>query len=260
MKAKSHTFCYLSEIFPSIQGEGLYAGTPQIFIRFAGCNLKCVWCDTPESLSKTDTVKVFYDLEAKEVRQSKNPIDKKKFLHILGEVIKRNRSVQIVGLTGGEALLQADFLLEVLPLVREKYKKPILLETSGTLVENLKKVSRFVDILSVDLKLPSSTKEKIFWQTYENLFDYIKQKLSTRHVYFKMVVTEETLLEDVKSCVNLLAKKIGGTFPIFIQPVTPFNRQKPPSISRLFDIFAVVRKKINNVKILPQIHPFMRLK
>ena len=40
---------YLSEVFSSIQGEGLYVGDRHLFVRFAGCNLNCQYCDTPDS-------------------------------------------------------------------------------------------------------------------------------------------------------------------------------------------------------------------
>src|SRR5512133_3760785 len=37
----------ISEVFSTIQGEGILAGVPSLFIRVSGCNLRCVWCDTP---------------------------------------------------------------------------------------------------------------------------------------------------------------------------------------------------------------------
>ncbi|MBO8477106.1 MAG: 7-carboxy-7-deazaguanine synthase QueE, partial [Bacteroidetes bacterium] len=40
----------INEIFYSLQGEGYFTGTPSVFIRFSGCNLKCPFCDTDHSL------------------------------------------------------------------------------------------------------------------------------------------------------------------------------------------------------------------
>ncbi len=41
---------FISEIFYSVQGEGIYTGTPSVFIRTGGCNLRCRWCDTKYAL------------------------------------------------------------------------------------------------------------------------------------------------------------------------------------------------------------------
>ncbi|MFH0876779.1 MAG: 7-carboxy-7-deazaguanine synthase QueE, partial [Candidatus Omnitrophota bacterium] len=46
----------IAEIFESIQGEGIYAGQQQVFVRFFGCNLSCGFCDTPLATFKEYTV------------------------------------------------------------------------------------------------------------------------------------------------------------------------------------------------------------
>ena len=50
------------EIFESVQGEGHWMGTPVIFIRFAGCNLHCSWCDTKESWGDVGTEMTIIDI------------------------------------------------------------------------------------------------------------------------------------------------------------------------------------------------------
>ena len=49
----------IDEVFFSYQGEGIYAGIPQIFVRFSGCNLRCNYCDTPKSLKINSDSKYF---------------------------------------------------------------------------------------------------------------------------------------------------------------------------------------------------------
>jgi 7-carboxy-7-deazaguanine synthase len=45
---------WISELFYSIQGEGILSGVPSVFIRTSGCNLRCVWCDTPYTSWKAE--------------------------------------------------------------------------------------------------------------------------------------------------------------------------------------------------------------
>lgn len=99
----------IREIFTSIQGEGPYVGTKQLFIRFCGCNLNCTYCDT--------------DFEAEKSRD-----------YTVEELINKiNEYGEIftISLTGGEPLCSAAFLQDFLPEIR-KYGHKIYLETNAT--------------------------------------------------------------------------------------------------------------------------------
>ncbi len=125
----------ISEIFCSIQGESTYSGLPCIFIRLAGCNLRCDYCDTT------------YSYES-DISLSINDIITK---------VKEYDPVRLVEITGGEPLLQ----LEVYQLFDSLHKDgyTILLETNGSI--SLKDVPDYV-IKIVDVKCPGSGEEESF--------------------------------------------------------------------------------------------------
>lgn len=102
----------ISEIFYSIQGEGLLQGLPFIFIRFSGCNLKCNWCDTKYAWK-----------DGKEMTEKE----------ILKKIEKFN--CKRICFTGGEPYLQKiEFLFKFL----KKKNFWISVETNGTIWENIK--------------------------------------------------------------------------------------------------------------------------
>ena len=118
----------ISEIFTSIQGESTFCGLPCTFIRVAGCNLRCKYCDTTYALEGGEELKLS---------------------QILSSV--RDSEISLVELTGGEPLLQDECYLLVNLLLEEGYE--VLLETNGSVP--LDKVdSRVVKI--VDIKCPGS--------------------------------------------------------------------------------------------------------
>jgi len=99
---------YLIEIYKSVQGESSFAGLPCIFVRLAGCNLRCSWCDSEYTF--TGGRKVTLEEALAEVGR-------------LGPV-------KLVEITGGEPLLQER---EVVPLMRRLLEDgyEVLIETSG---------------------------------------------------------------------------------------------------------------------------------
>ncbi|MGC8555012.1 MAG: 7-carboxy-7-deazaguanine synthase QueE [Candidatus Acidulodesulfobacterium sp.] len=135
---------YVNDIFYSIQGESSYSGYPCKFIRLAGCNLKCGYCDTKEAL---------------DMKNSKQ--------FVIDDIIKSACSsgpdgVKIIEITGGEPMMQNESLELMDRLIKLNYT--VLLETNGTI--NLKKVHKKV-IKIIDVKCPSSGFSKEF--NYENL-------------------------------------------------------------------------------------------
>lgn len=119
------------EIFSSFQGEGLFIGQRQIFVRFAGCNLNCSYCDTGDSKSEKSGKLMTVD----EVVDSINDI--------------LTPDCHVVSFTGGEPSLYPDFINEV----SKQIDLDILLETNGTLPNNIAMIEK-LDIVSLDIKLP----------------------------------------------------------------------------------------------------------
>ena len=140
----------LSEIFYSIQGESTFAGLPCIFIRLAGCNLRCIYCDTKYAYIKE------FELSVDEIL----------------EEIKKYSPISLVEVTGGEPLLQDDTYLLLDKLIKEKYQ--VLLETNGSILLNRvpKKIIKIVDIKTPGSKMS----DKMNWENinYLNLKDEIK--------------------------------------------------------------------------------------
>jgi 7-carboxy-7-deazaguanine synthase len=121
---------YLIEIYKSIQGESSFAGRPCIFVRLAGCNLRCAWCDSEYTFTGG------YKLSEDEV---------------IAEVEKL-APVKLVEFTGGEPLLQERELVPLMErLLGQGYE--LMIETSGE--RPLERVPRAVHKI-VDVKCPGS--------------------------------------------------------------------------------------------------------
>jgi 7-carboxy-7-deazaguanine synthase len=179
----------ISEIFYSIQGEGRLSGVPSIFIRTSGCNLRCVWCDTPYT--------------------SWNPDGKEM---TLAEVLHAIESYPLghVVLTGGEPLL----CLEIEEL-SEKLKTAgahLTIETAATI---FKPVS--CDLVSMSPKLSNSTP----WQKQNGRFaamheqhrlnfNVVQQFIDGYDYQLKFVVEREQDFAEIRQILDAL-KNIDTT-------------------------------------------------
>lgn len=173
------------EIFKSIQGESTYAGLPCVFVRLAGCNLNCTWCDTPYARVPDEAVEMSIAEVVEEVGGFRCPI---------------------VELTGGEPLLQDEAHELACELLDRGYR--VLVETNGSVALS-RLDERIVKV--VDVKCPSSGHGGSF--LLENL-EYI-----TPEDEVKFVIGNR---EDYDSSIRFIEECLRGrTEKVLFAPVRP---------------------------------------
>lgn len=241
---------YISEIFVSFQGEGAHAGRRHLFVRLAGCNLRCTYCDTPGSLERTATCDLWIG-DQRTVRE--NPIEAVELNRIIAEIRRSDGPIDAVAFTGGEPLMQADFLVAAL---RDRPADlPILLETNGVLPARLEPLVDLVDIVSMDLKLPSNTGEASFWHAHARFLAIAGRC----ELYVKIVVDERTTESDVDRATQLVNLWAPGV-PVYLQPMTGSDGGVKIGPRRLTELYRIGRKNLESLWILPQTHKMMGLR
>ena len=232
---------HVVEVFRSFQGEGLLAGTPQIFVRFAGCDRSCTFCDTPEARERRGEKTRIHLVGGKRWLRP-NPWRARD----LAETVESFGALPL-WLTGGEPLLQADFLCVFLPLVKEEH--PAGLETHSLNPRALRKVAPHLRWISADAKLPSSTGEPLDWDAFSA---FLKEGLG-KGLYVKAVLTDTTAEEEVRRlfrCVSALDSAI----PLILQPVTPREGVGAPDYETLEALALEGLNHLTDVRVLPQVH------
>jgi 7-carboxy-7-deazaguanine synthase len=202
----------ISEIFYSIQGETSMVGKPSVFIRLAGCNLECSWCDTLYSREK----------------------GKKKKIDWLLDRVAEYKCPNVV-ITGGEPMMQADVVKLIKKLTEKGYK--VVLETNGSIdISGLPKEVKIV----MDIKTPSSGEaEKMNFSNISKLnkSDEIKFVISNQQDF---VWSCEVLKKHKTRASELLFSPVKGkvsfeTISGWVKDTVPHARIQP-NLQRMFSI------------------------
>jgi 7-carboxy-7-deazaguanine synthase len=166
----------IAEMFYSIQGEGMLAGVPSVFVRTSGCNLRCTWCDTPYT--------------------SWNPEGNDFSIGEIGREVRSHKAAHVV-ITGGEPMI-ADEIVELIRQLKAA-NLHITIETAGTI---FKAVS--CDLMSISPKLANSTphqRDAGKWAAQHDRLRYqpeVLKKLIREYDYqLKFVVSSPEDLKEI---------------------------------------------------------------
>lgn len=233
----------LIEIFTSFQGEGPYVGEAMTFVRFQHCALSCRFCDTPESFLTLKKFRCETAPHSGRFIERDNPVA----AETLNECLAGHEP-ETLSLTGGEPLQHGEFLRHWLRALDGRYR--ILLETNGVLPLPLANVIEFVDVVSMDIKLPSVTGMRPYWDEHEEFLKIARQK----EVYVKVVVSNPTDLGELRRALDLV-EGVDPAIPFIIQPVTPAGSVRrglePKKLERLYSLS---RERLSDVRVIPQVH------
>jgi len=242
----------LVEVFSGIQGEGLYMGQRQVFVRFAGCNLNCRFCDTAAARGAHAEFRCETQAGTRQFHAYPNPTSADEVLRLVRKLHASDPTHEAVSLTGGEPLLHADTIAAIAPQLHA-LGLGIHLETNGVLADALAQVIDGIDVVAMDIKL-----ESVAGQT--NRFDENRAFLAIaarRQVFVKMVVSAATSDGELDEACQVVAG-VGADIPVVLQPVTE-GRASPERLDEagLLRVQRVAARRLDVVRVIPQVHKLM---
>lgn len=264
---------YVSEIFCSIQGEGPLVGQKQVFVRTSGCSLACRWCDTGYSKRRVPGCTI-HGRNGNGVRTLSNPLSVEQ---VVGEgllVAEEHMGVETVSITGGEPLEQAEFVAGV----AEGFKDAglnVYLETAGVHDRELAGVLPFVDVIAMDVKLPSAFGSAV-WDRHEAFLSRLRHTAFDRRlssetgvgklIFVKVVVDDRSGVGEIEEAARLIAS-FDCRIPFVLQPearslLSQF--QSPGSrgvLNRLLEAgSAAASVVLEDVRVIPQVHKILNVR
>jgi 7-carboxy-7-deazaguanine synthase len=223
------------EIFgPTIQGEGMVIGRKSMFVRTAGCDYQCVWCDSAFTWNGTEKHRVRM-MEPADILQELKRLGENRFDHVT--------------ITGGNPALIGEPMKRLIELCHQEGYR-VGLETQGSRMQDW---FYLIDDLTLSPKPPSS-KMDTNWQ----VLDEIVERLHQRNVNFSLKVV---VFDDADIA---YAKSVFSRYPHVAEKyLQPGNGRVDDSgdisnylIERLEWLFNVVIQdpELNTVRVLPQLH------
>ncbi|HWL17698.1 MAG TPA: 7-carboxy-7-deazaguanine synthase QueE [Opitutus sp.] len=179
----------VSEIFYSLQGEGLLTGVPSVFVRASGCNLRCNWCDTPYA--------------------SWNPEGEMRTIPQIVAAIEEHAAARHVVLTGGEPMIAKD--IRLLADAIKQLGRHITIETAATIAPG----GIACDLASLSPKLLNSAPDDRLSATWRKKHEalrwqpnVVREWIDGYNYQFKFVVAQPADVDELEGMLRSLGRDI----------------------------------------------------
>jgi 7-carboxy-7-deazaguanine synthase len=214
---------FIYELFLSFQGEGLYVGRFQLFVRLADTTVE-------------------------------NPVAARDLADFIGGLLDRATGLHSISVTGGEPLEQPGFLASFLPRCRS-LGVPLYLETNGLHPGAARSVFPLVDIISLDITLPSLCGGGDLISVYEEVLPLAARA----DTFCKIVVAEGMDRDEFGRAVEVIERHDRG-MPLVIQPATPVDGCATVAPDLLGALYSEAAGRLADVRIIPQCHPIVGIR
>ncbi len=249
----------LIEIFASTQGEGPEVGRSTVFVRFGGCDLRCRWCDSPQTWNRNAICRIEAVGGQREFTERPNPIPAIDVAKIALGLAPRDTTW--ISLTGGEPLLQPKAISIIAREVAARGRR-VYLETHGLHTDSLLECVDRIDLVSMDWKLASdvrwgpgvkpSSRGADFHDAHEA---FLRVAVRARGVYVKVVLTPDSRDRELDEMIDRIVS-VSSDIPLVLQPVTPAGGvDAMPTPEQLLVWLAKAEDRLSNVRVIPQTHP-----
>ena len=252
MTATTATRVPVLEVFSTFQGEGPRVGARQIFVRLARCDLRCAFCDTPESYPTPETAKIEVRAGGDRNDRPENPVSIDDILAAVTRLDDPPGVHEGLSITGGEPLLHPLAVREIAAGAR-RLGLGVHIETGGHRPGALSAVLDVVDTVSPDLKLESACGAPTPWDAHRETYRLLEAVGKVLAV--KAVVCATTPEAEVAAAAEFAAEHAPSA-PLVLQPVTSIgvDAPAPPATSHLFRLHAAAGRVHPDVRVIPQVH------
>jgi organic radical activating enzyme len=242
------------EVFSTFQGEGPRVGERQVFVRLAGCDLRCSFCDTPESFPTPASARIQLQPGSEADERLPNPLSFDRLLAAVRRLDDPPGLHAAVSLTGGEPLLHPHAVHSIAVGARTLGLR-VHVETGGHRPGAVQHVLDVVDEFSPDVKLATACAAPTPWDAHRETYRLLEA--AKKALAVKAVVGATTPESEVREAAAFCAEHLPSA-PLVLQPATKYgDGPAAPPVSHLFRLHAAAAREHPDVRVVPQVHRFL---